>query len=75
MGEKGNLLDMGEEIFANLAEQGPQFWFSYKQYVESRGKSDQAAQVIAEQQAARVVERDAAAQDAWARRSAPPASE
>ena len=29
MGEKGNLLDMGEEIFANLAEQGPQFWLDY----------------------------------------------
>ena len=37
MGEKGNLLDMGEEIFANLAEQGPQFWLSYKQYMESPG--------------------------------------
>jgi hypothetical protein len=32
MGEKGNLLDMGEEIFANLAEQGPQFWLDFKQY-------------------------------------------
>ena len=37
MGEKGNLLDTGEEIFANLAEQGPQFWLNYKQYMESRG--------------------------------------
>jgi hypothetical protein len=75
MGEKGNLLDMGEEIFANLAEQGPQFWLNYRQYMESRGKSDQAAQVIVEHQAATVVERDAAAQDAWAKRPAPPASE
>ena len=29
MNEKGNLLDIGEEIFANLAEQGPQFWLNY----------------------------------------------
>jgi hypothetical protein len=62
MGEKGNLLDMGEEIFANLAEQGPQFWLSCKQYMESRGKGDQAARVIVEHQAAAVVEPDAAAQ-------------
>ena len=64
MGEKGNLLDMGEEVFANLAEQGPQFWLNYKQYMESRGKSDQAAHVTVEHQAAAVVERDAAAHDA-----------
>ena len=32
MGEKGNLLDIGEEIFADLAEQGPQFWLNYEQY-------------------------------------------
>ena len=64
MGEKGNLLDMGEEVFANLAEQGPQFWLNYKQYMESRGKSDQAAHVTVEHQTAAVVERDAAAQDA-----------
>ncbi len=75
MGEKGNLLDMGEEIFANLAEQGPQFWLNYKQYMESRGKSDQAAHVIAEHQAAAVVEPDAAAQDAPAEWWAPPATE
>lgn len=36
MGEKGNLLDMGEEIFANLAEQGPQFWLDYERYKLSR---------------------------------------
>ena len=42
MGEKGNLLDMGEEIFANLAEQGPQFWLDYKQYKLSRAQSAQA---------------------------------
>ena len=29
MNEKCNLLDIGEEIFANLAEQGPQFWLNY----------------------------------------------
>jgi len=29
MGEKGNLLDASEEIFANLADQGPQFWLNY----------------------------------------------
>jgi hypothetical protein len=75
MGEKGNLLDIGEEIFANLAEQGPQFWLNYKQYMESRGKSDQAAHVITEHQGAAVVERDAAAQDAPAEWWAPPATE
>jgi hypothetical protein len=75
MGEKGNLLDMGDEIFANLAEQGPQFWLNYKQYMESRGKSDQAARVIVEYQAAAVVQPDAAAQDAPAKRPTPPATE
>ena len=64
MGEKGNLLDMGEEVFANLAEQGPQFWLNYRQYTESRGKSDQATNVTVEHQAAALVERDAAAHDA-----------
>ena len=53
MGEKGNLLDMGEEIFANLAEQGPQFWLDYKRYKLSRAQSVQAP-VAAEQQAARL---------------------
>jgi len=61
MGEKGNLLDIGEEIFANLAEQGPQFWFDYEQYKLSRAQSAQA-RVVAEQQAAAVAEDDAAAQ-------------
>jgi hypothetical protein len=70
MGEKGNLLDMGEEIFANLAEQGPQFWLSYKQYMESRGRGAEAGRVIAEHQAA-AVEPDAAAQDAPAQRPRP----
>jgi hypothetical protein len=64
MGEKGNLLDTGEEIFANLAEQGPQFWLGYKQYMESRGRGAEAARVI--------VEPHAAAQDAPARRPVPP---
>lgn len=67
MGEKGNLLDTGEEIFANLAEQGPQFWLGYKQYIESRGRSAEAARVVAEHQAATVAEPDAAAQDAPAK--------
>jgi hypothetical protein len=39
MGEKGNLLDMGEEIFANLAEQGPQFWLDFEQYKLARARS------------------------------------
>ncbi len=65
MGEKGNLLDMGEEIFANLAEQGPQFWLNYEQYKLSRAQSAQAGVVV---------ERDAAAQDAPAKRPAPPAA-
>jgi hypothetical protein len=73
MGEKGNLLDMGEEIFANLAEQGPQFWLSYEQYKLSRAQSAQAG-VVVEQQAAAVAERDAAARIAPARRPAPPAA-
>jgi hypothetical protein len=72
MGEKGNLLDTGEEIFANLAEQGPQFWLSYKQYMESRGRGVEAARTIVGHQAA-AAERDAAAKDAPARRPAPPA--
>jgi hypothetical protein len=50
MGEKGNLLDVGEEIFANLAEQGPQFWFDYEQYKQARAQSAQA-RVGVEQQA------------------------
>jgi hypothetical protein len=50
MGEKGNLLDMGDEIFANLAEQGPQFWLDYEQYRLARAKSAQA-QVVVERQA------------------------
>lgn len=29
MKRKGNLLDIGEENLANLAEQGPQFWLHY----------------------------------------------
>lgn len=63
MGEKGNLLDMGEEIFANLAEQGPQFWLDYEQYKLSRAGRIQAGVVA---------ERDATAQGAPAERSASP---
>jgi hypothetical protein len=69
MGEKGNLLDIGEEIFANLAEQGPQFWFDYEQYKQTRSR------VGVEQQAAAVAEGDAAAQDGPAKRPAHPAAE
>jgi hypothetical protein len=65
MGEKGNVLDMGEEIFANLAEQGPQFWLNYEQYKLSHAQSVQAGVVV---------ERDVAAQGARAERSAPPAA-
>jgi hypothetical protein len=71
MGEKGNLLDMGEEIFANLAEQGPQFWLDFKQYQLSRAQSAQAP-VVAEQQAAAVADRDAAAQGGPAKFNWPP---
>jgi hypothetical protein len=39
MGEKGNLFDTGEDVFANLAEQGPQFWLAYEQYKDERTKS------------------------------------
>ena len=62
MGEKGNLLDMGEEIFASLAEQGPQFWFDYEQYKLSRARGA-PARVVAERPAA-AMERDAAPPDA-----------
>ena len=41
MGEKGNLVDVGEEVFANLAEQGPQFWIAYEQYKDSRSRITQ----------------------------------
>jgi hypothetical protein len=74
MGEKGNLLDMGEDIFANLTEQGPQFWLNYRQYMESRGKGAEAARAIVGQLAAAVAEPDAAAHDAPAQRPAPPAT-
>jgi hypothetical protein len=47
MGEKGNLLDTGEEVFANLAEQGPQFWVAYEQYKEARDRNVRP-QVVAE---------------------------
>ena len=72
MGEKGNLLGTGEEIFANLAEQGPQFWLSYKQYMESRGRGAEAARVSVEHQAAAVAEPDMAAHDAPTKWPAPP---
>jgi hypothetical protein len=36
MGEKGNLLGIGDKIFANLVEQSLQFWLDYEQYRQSR---------------------------------------
>ena len=42
MGEKGNLLDISGEVFANLAEQGPQFWIAYEQYKLARDKVERA---------------------------------
>jgi len=65
MGEKGNVLDMGEEIFASLVEQGPQFWLDYEQYRLSRAQSAQAGVVV---------EGGAAAPGASAKRSAAPAA-
>jgi hypothetical protein len=61
MGEKGNLLDIGEEIFSSLAEQGPQFWLDYERYKLSRAQGAQAP-VVAGQRAA-AVQRGAAAPD------------
>jgi hypothetical protein len=37
---------MGEEIFANLAEQGPQFWIDFEQYRLTRARSPQADVVV-----------------------------
>ena len=71
MGEKGNLVDIGEKIFANLAEQGPQFWLDYEQYKLSRAQSARA-RVVGEQQAAAVAERNASARDAPAKFNWPP---
>jgi hypothetical protein len=71
MGEKGNLLDMGEEIFVNLAEQGPQFWLDYERYKLARAQSVRA-RVVGEQQAAAVAERDVATQEAPAKFDWPP---
>jgi hypothetical protein len=39
MGEKGNISDVAEGIFENLASQGPQFWIEYEQYKLTRGKT------------------------------------
>lgn len=41
MGEKGNLVDVTEEFFANLADQGPQFWIAYEQYRDSKTRITQ----------------------------------
>jgi hypothetical protein len=50
MGEKGNLLDTGEEVFANLAEQGPQFWVAYEQYKQARGKNVRAQAAVEQEE-------------------------
>jgi hypothetical protein len=47
MGEKGNLLEASEEVFANLAEQGPQFWLGYQQYKLARDQGTEK-RVVAE---------------------------
>jgi hypothetical protein len=47
MGEKGNVIDISEGVFANLAEQGPQFWISYEQYKLARDKGAEE-RVVAE---------------------------
>ena len=36
MGEKGNLVDTGEKVLADLVEQSPQDWLAYKQYEATR---------------------------------------
>ena len=72
MGEKGNLVDMSEEVFANLAEQGPQFWIAYEQYKESRSRITQPQAVLGHTegaQGAAIRAQDQAAQ--WPR---PPAA-
>jgi hypothetical protein len=48
MGEKGNLFDTSQEIFTNLAEQGPQFWLNYEQYKLTRAQSQEQAPVPAQ---------------------------
>jgi hypothetical protein len=65
MGEKGNLVDMSEEVFANLAEQSPQFWLAYEQYKESRSR-------IIQPQAARG--QGEGTQDPAAQRFSPPSA-
>lgn len=47
MGEKGNLVDISEDVFANLAEQTPQFWIAYEQYKLARDKVVEQAGVSA----------------------------
>ena len=56
MGEKGNVFEVSEDLFANLAEQGPQFWLGYEQYKLAR---DQGAEerVVAQGTAAAAAER------------------
>jgi hypothetical protein len=49
MGEKGNVADMGEDIFKTLAEQSPQFWFDYENYKLARARGAEG-QTAAEEQ-------------------------
>ena len=72
MGEKGNLLDTGQEIFANLAEQGPQFWLDYEKYKLTRAEGAQA-RVAVEQQAGAVSKQQVSGQDQPEERPANPA--
>jgi len=50
MGEKGNLVDMAQDIVADLAEQGPQLYLDFKQYQLAKANSAQA-HMAPEQQA------------------------
>lgn len=65
MGEKGNLVDVSEEVFANLAEQSPQFWLAYEQYKESRSRITQPQAALGQVQGA---------QDPATQRLRPPAA-
>jgi hypothetical protein len=45
VGEKGNLFNTSQEVFANLAEQGPQFWLEYQQYKDTMASRSPAPAV------------------------------
>jgi hypothetical protein len=65
MGEKGNVFDVGQELFENLAEQGSQFWLDYEQFKLTRAKGP-GAEVMVEQRVQ--------AHDPDAQRPGPPAA-